>query len=121
MASETFEVIGSERWPPSSSHAHLLTTVAKRVLYEFWRRRDLERAYCAVLEQLPESHMPSAEDRALLLESLDRIAQAFIHSTRHRAACWSGTPPGSGWPQCEWRPVQLPGSWIHPRQNSGRS
>jgi len=78
MASETFvQVIGSERLASIEQPRAFLTTVAKRVLYEFWRRRDLERAYCAVLEQLPESHVPSAEDRALLLESLERIAQAL--------------------------------------------
>jgi RNA polymerase sigma factor (sigma-70 family) len=54
-----------------------LTTVAKRVLYDFWRRRDLEQAYIEACAQCPEALMPSPEDRAIVLESLARIIQAL--------------------------------------------
>lgn len=78
MASETFvEVIGNVRLEAIQEPRAFLTTVAKRVLYEFWRRRDLEQAYVAALAQLPQSHAPSAEERALLLESLEGIARAL--------------------------------------------
>lgn len=78
MASETFvQVIGQGRMAAIEEPRAFLTTVAKRVLYEFWRRRDLEQAYCAALARLPESHAPSPEDRALLLESLEAIALAL--------------------------------------------
>lgn len=50
-----------------------LATLAKRVLFNFWRRRDLERAYLEELAQFPEAWAPSQEDRALVLEALQQI------------------------------------------------
>ena len=55
----------------------LLTTIAQRVMYETWRRRDLERNYMEVLAQMPEQHHASPEQRALLLESLQAIDKAL--------------------------------------------
>ncbi len=55
----------------------LLTTIAQRVMYETWRRRDLERNYLAALAQVPEHFHPSPEDRALLVESLLAIDKAL--------------------------------------------
>ncbi|MFE8646373.1 sigma-70 family RNA polymerase sigma factor [Sphingomonas sp. NCPPB 2930] len=78
VASETFvTVIGQAGLAAIQEPRAFLTTVAKRVLYEVWRRRDLEQAYLDALAQLPEHHAPSAEDRALLLETLDGIARAL--------------------------------------------
>lgn len=78
MASETFvKVIGNASLAAIQEPRAFLTTVAKRVLYEFWRRRDLEQAYVAALAHLPASHAPSPEDRALLIESLEGIALAL--------------------------------------------
>ena len=70
-------VIGQAELPAIREPRAFLTTVAKRVLYEVWRRRDLEQAYLNALAELPEHHAPSAEDRALLLEALDGIARAL--------------------------------------------
>lgn len=50
-----------------------LAVVAKRVLLNFWRRRDLERAYLEALAALPEDLAPSAEDRVTVLQALERI------------------------------------------------
>ncbi len=69
----------------------LLTTIAQRLMQESWRRRDLERAYLQMLEELPEQVHPSPEERLLLIETLVRLDQlldglpgqgkaAFIHS-----------------------------------------
>lgn len=55
----------------------LLTTIAQRVMYETWRRRDLERNYLAALAQVPEAFHPSPEDRALLVESLLAVDKAL--------------------------------------------
>jgi len=54
-----------------------LTMVAKSVLIQNWRRRELEQAYLATLAAAPPATMPSAEERALLIESLERIAAAL--------------------------------------------
>jgi len=55
----------------------LLTTIAQRVMYESWRRRDLERDYLAALARVPEAVHPSPEDRAVLVEALLAIDRAL--------------------------------------------
>jgi RNA polymerase sigma factor (sigma-70 family) len=50
-----------------------LVTLARRVLFNFWRRRDVERAYLDALAALPDGWAPSEEDRALVLEALQQI------------------------------------------------
>ncbi len=52
-----------------------LTTIAKRVLCNFYRRQDLERAYLDALAQLPEHVVPSEEDRAIILQTLAELDQ----------------------------------------------
>ncbi|MDM9558297.1 sigma-70 family RNA polymerase sigma factor [Bordetella petrii] len=57
-----------------------LATLARRVLYSFWRRRELERAYLDSLAALPAPAAPSEEARALVVEALaaiDRILQGL--------------------------------------------
>lgn len=50
-----------------------LTTVAKRVLANHYRRREIERAYLEALAMLPEPQVPSPESRAIVLETLVEI------------------------------------------------
>lgn len=50
-----------------------LTTVAKRVLANHYRRREIERAYLEALASLPEPQEPSPEARAIVLETLVEI------------------------------------------------
>lgn len=50
-----------------------LTTVAQRVLFNHYRRQQLERAYLEALAQSPQAFAMSPEERALLLEALDEI------------------------------------------------
>lgn len=50
-----------------------LTTVARHLVADHWRRLELERAYLAALAHVPEPEAPSPEDRLLILESLLRI------------------------------------------------
>lgn len=69
----------------------LLTTISQRLMYESWRRRDLEKAYLQVLMDTPEEFHPSPEEQIMLIESLlviDRLLDGlsgqgkavFIHS-----------------------------------------
>ncbi len=51
----------------------LLTTVAQRVLYNHWRREQIEQAWLDALAQMPEPLAPSPEERALILETLYEI------------------------------------------------
>ena len=50
-----------------------LTTVARSLLIDSYRRAAIERAYLDALASLPEQQMPSPEERLLLLETLVRI------------------------------------------------
>lgn len=52
-----------------------LTTVAQRVLFNHYRRQQLERAYLEALAQAPQALALSPEARALLLETLDEIGR----------------------------------------------
>lgn len=64
-----------------------LTTIARRLVFDSWRRRDLEQAYLAELAALPEAFHPSPEERALVLETLlviDRLLDGL--SLRARRA-----------------------------------
>jgi RNA polymerase sigma factor (sigma-70 family) len=54
-----------------------LTTLAKRILFHFWRRRDLEQAYLLALSQLPVEQAISAEEQTELMETLLRVDQAL--------------------------------------------
>jgi RNA polymerase sigma-70 factor (ECF subfamily) len=53
-----------------------LSTVARRLLFSFWRRKRLEQTYLDSLAQWPDCFTPSEEDLALVreaLESIDRL------------------------------------------------
>ncbi len=78
LASETFlRVIVLPDLAAIDTPRAFLTTVAKRLLFNLWRRRDLEQAYLNAIAHLPESLAPSPEERALLIESLEEIAAAL--------------------------------------------
>lgn len=50
-----------------------LTTVARRLLINQARRQALERAWLETIALLPEPEAPSEEQRAIVLETLQRI------------------------------------------------
>lgn len=50
-----------------------LTTIAKRVLANHYRRREIERAYLEALAVMPEAQEPSPEATAIVLEALVEI------------------------------------------------
>lgn len=74
LAHDTFVRL-LERDPPRMlvSPRAFLTTVAQRVLYNDWRRAQIERAYLEALAQQPEALVPSPEARAIVLEMLLEI------------------------------------------------
>jgi len=53
----------------------LLTTIAQRLMYQLWRRRDLERAYLEALREDDEQEIPSPEELAQMMEALQTIDQ----------------------------------------------
>ncbi|MBB3103065.1 sigma-70 family RNA polymerase sigma factor [Azomonas macrocytogenes] len=52
-----------------------LGTLARRLLCNFWRRRQLERSYLEALVLLPDNCVPSEEDIALVREAIEAIDQ----------------------------------------------
>ncbi|KAF1015744.1 MAG: putative RNA polymerase sigma factor FecI [Stenotrophomonas maltophilia] len=78
VASETFlRVIARQGLDAIEEPRAYLSTVARNVLAQTWRRRELERVYLEALAQAPPPVAPSAEEQALLLEALERIAHAL--------------------------------------------
>ncbi|RWU22811.1 RNA polymerase subunit sigma [Pseudomonas alkylphenolica] len=62
-----------------------LATIARGLVIDMYRRRSLEQAYLEALKLRPEIHAPSAEDRALIFDSLlaiDRMLDGLGTRTR---------------------------------------
>lgn len=79
----------------SDSHARAwLSRVSLHLCVDFWRRKQLERAWLDALAQVPEQHWPSQEHQAIILETLGqlqdllerlpaKVAEAFSLSQLH--------------------------------------
>lgn len=62
-----------------------LTHVAKGLVVDLWRRREIERAYLETLLSLPELHAPSPETQLQVIEALvqiDRLLAGLAPQTR---------------------------------------
>lgn len=62
-----------------------LVTIARRVLINHWRRRDLERAYAEAVQTFGDDLVPSAEERVAVLQALacvDAVLQALPRRAR---------------------------------------
>jgi RNA polymerase sigma factor (sigma-70 family) len=78
LVSDTFmEIVAQPDLQAIREPRAYLTTIAKRLLFHFWRRRDLEQAYLDRLAQLPQALAPSPEERLLLTEELAVIDRAL--------------------------------------------
>ncbi|WP_144156297.1 sigma-70 family RNA polymerase sigma factor [Paraburkholderia sp. BCC1885] len=69
----------------------LLTTISQRLVFDFWRRRDLENAYLRELAHVPEHAVQSEEEKYQMLQMLieidrrlsglpSKVKLAFIYS-----------------------------------------
>jgi len=76
LAHDTFVrvIVGQQAHAIQEPRAYL-TTLAQRVLYNFWRRRELEQAWLEALATLPEEAAPSPEDYALVREAIEALDQ----------------------------------------------
>jgi RNA polymerase sigma factor (sigma-70 family) len=71
LAQDTFvKLLLAREAPQIVEPRAFLTTVAKRVLSNHFRRQDLERAWLQALADMPECMAPSEEERAIILETL---------------------------------------------------
>ncbi|MHC6224086.1 sigma-70 family RNA polymerase sigma factor [Pseudomonas sp. X10] len=71
LAQDTFvRLLQARETPQLVEPRAFLTTVAKRVLCNHYRRQELEHAYLQALAQVPEELAPSEEHRAIIFETL---------------------------------------------------
>lgn len=74
LASETFLQVASTREPALITEPKAyLSTIARRLLFHFWRRRELEQAYLQWLALQATDNAPSPESQALAVETLVRV------------------------------------------------
>lgn len=79
IAQDTFvRLIASGRTVGFDRPRAYLTTIARNLVVDHWRRRELEQAYLAAVALRPEPEMPSVEEQLLMLESLQRIDAALM-------------------------------------------
>jgi len=76
IAADTFtQLLSAPGVLPIRQPRALLTTIALRLMYQLWRRRDLERAYLDALANDETCTAPSPEDLAQLFQALQAIDQ----------------------------------------------
>lgn len=78
FAQDTFlRVLLAERRAPVAASLdeprHFLVTIAKRVMVDSFRRRSVEQAYLQVLAEQPDAFELSAEDRVIMLQTLQAL------------------------------------------------
>ncbi|WP_445764953.1 sigma-70 family RNA polymerase sigma factor [Pseudomonas sp. RIT-To-2] len=86
LAQDTFlRLLAARETPAIKEPRAFLTTVAKRVLFNHYRRQDVERAYLQAIAQLPEAVAPCEEHKAIILETLlelDRLLDGLPSPVR---------------------------------------
>jgi RNA polymerase sigma factor (sigma-70 family) len=86
IAADTFmQLLESPSLTPIREPRALLTTIARRRVYELWRRRDLERQHLEQLSHTDQTGGPSPEDLLQLsqtLNSLDRTLERLPGKVR---------------------------------------
>ncbi|MGC3987622.1 MAG: sigma-70 family RNA polymerase sigma factor [Pseudorhodoferax sp.] len=65
-----------------------LTTVARGLLVDFWRRGELERAWLADLAAQPEALQPSPEERLAAVQMLQAVDALLDRLTPKTRAAW---------------------------------
>lgn len=74
IAAETFvQLLESPGLTPIREPRALLTTIARRLIYQLWRRRDLERQHLYQLQHLDQPQASSPEELLQLTQALHRL------------------------------------------------
>jgi RNA polymerase sigma factor (sigma-70 family) len=78
LAQDTFiRILLKESAPQPDSPRAYLSTIARGLMINHWRRQALEQAYLDVLLLQPEPLTPSAEEQHLVVETLLQLAQVL--------------------------------------------
>lgn len=74
VASETFtQLLQAPALHQLKEPRAMLVTIARRITWRLWRRRELEKAWLDMLHTLPEPVEPSAESRYQTLRALQTL------------------------------------------------
>ncbi|MEG1040090.1 MAG: sigma-70 family RNA polymerase sigma factor [Pseudomonas sp.] len=74
LAQDTFvRLLKSRQISPLREPRAYLSSIARGLMIDQYRRRELERAYLESIALLPEQEVPSEESRLLILDALERI------------------------------------------------
>ena len=74
LAQETFvRLLKARQQKPLLQPRAYLSSIARSLMIDHYRRRELERAYLESLAHFPQLEAPSEETRLLILDSLERI------------------------------------------------
>ncbi|WP_372876174.1 sigma-70 family RNA polymerase sigma factor [Pseudomonas sp.] len=74
IAQDTFvHLLKARETQPLREPRAFLSSIARGLMIDQYRRRQLERAYLESVAHLPAQELPSEETRRLILDSLERI------------------------------------------------
>lgn len=91
LAQDTFlRILGNrqDKLPGLREPRAYLTTVARGLMIDLFRRRELERAYLESLASQPEAAAPSPEQRQLALEALMEIDHLLDGLSAKARSAW---------------------------------
>ncbi|CAM3759669.1 putative RNA polymerase sigma factor FecI [Pseudomonas reidholzensis] len=84
LAQDTFvRLLRARQASPLKEPRAYLSSIARGLMIDQFRRRALERAYQESLASLPECEAPSEEHRLLILDTLERL-DAALHRLKPR-------------------------------------
>lgn len=74
LAQDTFiRLLKSRQSSPLREPRAYLSSIARGLMIDQYRRRELERAYLESIASLPQQEVPSEESRLMILDALERI------------------------------------------------
>ncbi|MHC6227474.1 sigma-70 family RNA polymerase sigma factor [Pseudomonas sp. X10] len=85
LAQDTFvRLLHARQASPLKEPRAYLSSIARGLMIDQFRRRALERAYQESLAHLPDGEVPSEEQRLIILDTLERLDQ-MLHQLKPRA------------------------------------
>ena len=79
IAHDTYmRILVTGKVPQAEQSRRYLTQIAKGKVIDHWRRQDVEQAYLAAIANVPETHVPSLESQAIVIDTLMEL-DALLH------------------------------------------
>ncbi|MFB4394556.1 MULTISPECIES: sigma-70 family RNA polymerase sigma factor [unclassified Pseudomonas] len=79
LAQDTFvRLLRARQVAPLKEPRAYLSSIARGLMIDQYRRRALERAYQESLASVPEAEAPSEEHRHIILDTLERLDRALL-------------------------------------------